>query len=180
MVSWGNPGCHVWSSMPATSYRWKLGAAHWKSDRKLRCSQTPCRNAAMTPSQEWMSREQWDALVRGEGCPACLHFREMGSRRATACCLGDGREALLRASVQSTPTARSVTSVLQYRRTCWEPIISYRRRSQDMSCEGGSGSRSRFHRLINRLNSVNDCVTVTTGGPVVLTHGRWSQQGKLQ
>ena len=26
---------------------------------------------SMTPSQESMSRGQWDALVRGEGCPAC-------------------------------------------------------------------------------------------------------------
>jgi len=25
----------------------------------------------VTSSQEWMPREQWDALVRGQGCPAC-------------------------------------------------------------------------------------------------------------
>ncbi len=25
----------------------------------------------VTSSQEWMPREQWDALVRGHGCPAC-------------------------------------------------------------------------------------------------------------
>ncbi len=25
----------------------------------------------VTGSQEWMPREQWDALVRGQGCPAC-------------------------------------------------------------------------------------------------------------
>ena len=25
----------------------------------------------MPSSQEWMPREQWDALVRGQGCPAC-------------------------------------------------------------------------------------------------------------
>ncbi len=29
----------------------------------------------MTPSQEWMPRERWDALVRGEGCPACVEVR---------------------------------------------------------------------------------------------------------
>ncbi len=26
----------------------------------------------VTSSQEWMPREQWDALVRGQGCPACV------------------------------------------------------------------------------------------------------------
>jgi diadenosine tetraphosphate (Ap4A) HIT family hydrolase len=26
----------------------------------------------VTQSQEWMERERWDALVRGDGCPACL------------------------------------------------------------------------------------------------------------
>jgi hypothetical protein len=30
---------------------------------------------SMTPSQEWMSRGQRDALVRGEGCPACAEVR---------------------------------------------------------------------------------------------------------
>ncbi len=24
-----------------------------------------------TPSEEWMPREQWEALVRGDGCSAC-------------------------------------------------------------------------------------------------------------
>ncbi len=34
----------------------------------------------VTGSQGWMPREQWDALVRGEGCPACAEV--MSSEQA--------------------------------------------------------------------------------------------------
>lgn len=33
----------------------------------------------MTRSQEWMSREQWDALVHGQGCPACAEVESSES-----------------------------------------------------------------------------------------------------
>lgn len=33
----------------------------------------------MSPSQQWMPLEEWEALVRGEGCPACA---EVASRES--------------------------------------------------------------------------------------------------